>query len=325
MKHKDLILKLIVLVGCILVFIGLNFWIDFYYYNWIDIKNDRYRSCYEIEKINHEGDYLYIDGWYIQLKKLMNQETDTKQPTQMRMALLEINEVEKAKSTGEKIKAVVSDIEISNRSDVNNYFECEFNYSDCGIHSGFKLSDINSSNLTYQIFILPDADSQDAMETNYYIYDNKLYGYNPESFIEPDVKETDLSYIVNDGVLKYFNPEYGIYLYQYQRKIYTLLEKVDLGFPTNTFQEYFTFTNQIEKVPNNLLTGNGTRINYGAYFEERELTGKINCGKYRVSVSDIPTEYAVTHLQMGHYENDDWIWSAVIRPNYREFFMNNNN
>lgn len=42
----------------------------------------------------------------------------------------------------------------------------------------------------------------------------------------------------------------------------------------------------------------------------------MNCGKYRVSVRDIPNGYAITYLYLGYYEDGTWVWSNDARPYY---------
>ena len=41
----------------------------------------------------------------------------------------------------------------------------------------------------------------------------------------------------------------------------------------------------------------------------------MDCGKYRVSVRDIPREYSVTNVCTGYYDNE-WVWRTDFKPNY---------
>lgn len=104
----------------------------------------------------------------------------------------------------------------------------------------------------------------------------------------PDVSGTDLEDIIENGVLKVYNEDYDVFVYQVEDRLYWL---IGANFDASVI--YHLYTEEKDNLPEN-------RQQYGfdnrgfRFGSEKELTDVMNCGKYRVFSDIIPTEYTVT-------------------------------
>ena len=153
--------------------------------------------------------------------------------------------------------------------------------------------------------------------TGVYVTGTDIHYARKQDFIPPDVVGTDLETIVNNGYLRVYRPDYTCYVYQYKGYLYWIVDK---GFlfeeDGTTYIQYHLWTTQIEKLPQKRLKNKWYYDNIGGYFEKYEITGSINCGRYRVSKRKLPTEYAVTSITTGYYKNRKWVWKEFFRPVY---------
>jgi hypothetical protein len=126
---------------------------------------------------------------------------------------------------------------------------------------------------------------------------------------EPDIAGTDLEHIVRDGVLKVYEPVYNVYVYQLDHKLYWLI-----GTPLDkrTTVLCYVHTNEPEKLPEKVRKYKRVNLNFRAG-SKNEITRTMRCGKYRVFVRDIPTEYHVTAVRTGFYENRKVTWDRYFR------------
>ena len=86
-------------------------------------------------------------------------------------------------------------------------------------------------------------------------------------------------------------------------------------FDGDTIIQYQLSTTQAESIPQQRLENGWNWDNIGFYFSKNELI-EWNTGKYRVAKKSIPTEYSVTKIWTGNY-NDGWIWIQNFRPYYQ--------
>ncbi len=126
---------------------------------------------------------------------------------------------------------------------------------------------------------------------------------------EPDITGTDLEHIVREGVLQVYEPVYNVYVYQLDHKLYWLI-----GTPLDkrTTVLCYVHTNEPEKLPEKVRKYKRVNLNFRAG-SKNEITRTMRCGKYRVFVRDIPTEYHVTAVRTGFYENRKFTWDRYFR------------
>lgn len=122
-----------------------------------------------------------------------------------------------------------------------------------------------------------------------------------------DVSETDLEFIVKDGILKAYNAEYDVYVYQLGNRLYWLI-----GEDFDASVIYHLYTEEPENLPEE-------RQQYGfdnrgfKKGSEKELTNTMNCGKYQVFSDIIPTEYMITAVAVGMNKGPDVFWREYFR------------
>ncbi len=196
------------------------------------------------------------------------------------------------------------------RPDVNEYFLCEQNYTDCGFTARGKAE----PDTEYEIYIRWPWSPK--ISTGVYI-DSASIHYSPsEDFTAPDVHNApELREIVEEGTLRVYRPDYHCWVYQLGRSLYWIVE------PGFTFEEdgttliqYQMWTTQTDKLPEKRLAHGNLWDNISGHFEKYEISGDF--GEYRVMRRELPKEYSVTSIVTGYYKNGEWIWKNYFRPVY---------
>ncbi len=212
--------------------------------------------------------------------------------------------------TGEK-KKLKSETGLNTR-DVNDYFLCGLDYSMAGYTaqgSGISVND------EYEILVSMGGWSN--LHTGAFIKGDKIKYCSESNFIWPDVVGTDIEEVVDKGYLRVYRPDYHCYVYQYDGNLYWIVdEDFDFKDSGKTCIQYQLWTTQIENLPKHRLDHEWYWDNIGFNFEDYEITDDIDCGKYRVSRRELPTEYSITAIVTGYHENGKWIWENYFRPYY---------
>lgn len=206
-------------------------------------------------------------------------------------------------------------MEYTEREDVNEYFLCEHDYWKSGFEAAFKTGKLDLQDGNYEVLLRVNGGKK-AYQTGNYLAKGQLVYTNPIEFKALDVAGTDLEKLVEQGVLRVYRPDYGMYVYQYEGELYWIAEP-GYGFNEdgNTCVQYQLDTTQVEKLPEGRLNNQWYWDNIGFWFCSKELSG-WNTGKYRVAKERIPTEYSITKIWTGNYI-DGWIWRQDFRPYYQ--------
>ena len=260
------------------------------------ILEDDFSWVYQIDNITETEDELHIKGWAFPLNKNAEQKNceiilyDTK--------------------TG---KRNYPELIYESREDVNEYFLCEYDYTESGFVAVFFTKHLQLENSIYQILLKPKG-SKKAFETNVYYDNGKIMYVHPDEFVPLEVVGTDLENVVENGVLRVHRPDYGMYVYQYEGELYWIAE-LNYGFVNeNTVVEYQVNTTQIDKLPKERLSHDWLWDNLGFEFRVKELLD-WNTGKYRVAKYSLPIEYSITYISTGNNING-WLWKTNFRPWY---------
>lgn len=283
---------------------------------------DSLRYVYEIEDAVKEDDYFVLSGFFFELKKIKNIENQVSDNKNLSVILYEITQNDElnfeTENTLETYQGIPNEEFIDvKRDDVNNYFNCEFDYSKSGFIAKYKLEDLHIDDSCYRVLIKTDKNLESAIVTDTYIVNGKLMYVEPKSFVELDCNDTDLYNIVNYGDCLVNDKNNNIYIYQYERSLYWIAD-IDYKFnaDNNTLIQFMMETTQFDRLPKERIENGWFFGNNEFVFEQHEITKNINCGKYRVAVMEIPHDYSVGQMTTGSYINETWIWVAGMRPKY---------
>ena len=315
-KRKKIIGNIIALIVILGIFLVINFKIDMAHKRTLSFVPDGSQYCYGIDSLEREGDSLTLKGWFLELKKVRNnQQIVSDENAELVLALCPLDETKVSTGTENASFFNVSETKID-RPDINAYFECEYDYSKCGFVATVDLDDLKLETTDYRLVFKPDASKVGAILSNVYLTNEGIMYTDPTQSPELDVVGTDLEKIVREGVRLVSRPDYCCYVYQLNNKLYWI---ADEGYSFcedgGTLIQYHLDTTQVNNLPKERLENDWFWSNIGDMFERNEITDQMNCGKYRVSVREIPNDYSVTSIITG-YHNGDWVWMSKFKPIY---------
>ena len=290
----------------ILFFLGSMFIVFILYFsikNQINIsdikKNDFFGVCCQVDLVKEDEENIVLSGFAFQLK----------QDAKKGMFKLILSDIE----TGEMY---YPKMDYNSRKDVNDYFLCEYDYTESGFIAKISLKKINTVNKIYELLLQPIG--KKAYALGIYYTNGEIYCTNPKEFVPLDVEGTDLEKIIKQGVLLVYRPDYGMYVYQYEGDLYWIAdENYYFEEDNTTYIQYQLWTTQIENLPQYRQENNWFFDNIGFYFEEKELQD-MNTGNYRVAKKELPTKYSIHRIETGYYVDGKWIWQNHFLP-YFEF------
>ncbi len=234
----------------------------------------------------------------------------------------------------------------SPRPDVNEYFLCDYDYTNVG----FTASGIVDSEAEYEVMI--GWPLTELVSTGVYIAGDDVHrvAYGGKHSIDEPISERkenrssttgedDISAagseannrnhsnadsfkmpalsneFVTKGTLLVYRPDVHIWIFQYDRNLYWIADE-DFYFEEDgkTKIQYQLWTTQLQNLPSERLKNNRFQDNIGKSFEKYELSGDF--GKYRVMRRELPRAYAITSILTGYYKNGEWIWANSFRPVY---------
>ena len=190
------------------------------------------------------------------------------------------------------------------RVDVNDYFSCEYDYSNCG----FKLDDLpDKGEYEFVVRCKPLV----VAHTDVYVNNGRICYTKQASFIPPEL-DTDF---INKGALRVYRPDQHCWVYQYDGSLYWVVDHQFSFNPSgSTYIQYQLWTTQMDKLPQHRLEHAWYWDYISGYFEDYELEGDF--GDYRVMKRELPTKYAIKGILTGYHANNRWIWKTYFRPIY---------
>lgn len=207
------------------------------------------------------------------------------------------------------------DIEKVMREDVNEYFLCEYDYTNSGFRATMKVDLKELAEKKFEVLVRP-KESKYAYMTGIYLVDGEISYADPRNYTPLDVEGTDLEQVVEEGILRVYRSDVGMYVYQYNGDLYWIADgKFEFGTDRNTCIQYQLDTTQIDKLPEYRLKNGWYWDDIGVYFEKEEIKS-INTGKYRVAKKSIPSEYSIRRIWTGYYSSEGWSWLQEFLPYY---------
>ncbi len=321
MKRTKILVIALGLTLVVIAFVIVNVFINNKKKRYCVFIDDFTEYAYEIEGIATEGEYFVVKGWFFELEKVRNEERNRDKKDKTGIMLWDVNSATEYGVDGYLgvDNALAMNMEYTLRQDVNKYFECEYDYSHCGFVAKIEKSKLDLDNKEYQIIIQPDEGGMSGIPSSSYISNGKLTHVSKAKSASIETEGTDLENIVDEGKLMAVIPEQHTMIYQYDWKLYWIVEKDTNSFLSNNENaviQYMIDTTRFDKLPQHRIERGWYWDEMGSNFINYEITDRINCGKYRVYERDIPSDYPVTLIDTGCFENGEWIWRKTIRPCY---------
>lgn len=141
----------------------------------------------------------------------------------------------------------------------------------------------------------------DAVSTKCYVHGEQI-AYVPARVPKP--KEVDD--LVHGALLKAYNPDYEVYVYQYPDKMLWLIGK---EIPENTEIIYHLYTNEPEKLPEARWKYQSDNLGFMV-----DNVGGKQAGRYRAFEAPLPTEYPITAIGVGYSTHGIVSWKEYFRP-----------
>ena len=196
----------------------------------------------------------------------------------------------------------------SEREDVNDFFSGKYNYLETGFTATFNSKKLSLQEKNYEV-LLHVKGKRSVYKTGTFLAEGKLIYTNPKEFEPLDIEGTELAYILEQGELRQYLPEEGIYIYQYKDELYWFVKNDE---------ELLKNVSRIEYHPTGIndITKKVEQIDLSFSFIRNEVVVN-DMTAYKVTKSTLPKEYVVTSIRTGNWDKiNGWNWICYIRPKY---------
>jgi len=171
-------------------------------------------------------------------------------------------------------------------------------------------------NVAYEIlFAVEYEESKNILKTEKittgsYLYNGEIYCYNPQTFVKPDIKEGRLAEIIDNGELRFFCSEHGLWLYLYEEKM-CLIAKEGLVFNKGNLIDIPWFIYTLNETLKDRSVNTKDFIYYELDFGEEDYV-KGEYEKYYYMYNELLSEYPITYVKTGIWKNEGWVCMPVI-------------
>ena len=149
-----------------------------------EVREDDFSWVAQVDEVKLEDGKFVLDGFAFQLTKNAQAKT-------FDIVLYDLDTKE----------YIFPKMEYTDRSDVNDYFLCQYDYTASGFSASIKEKEIKLIEHDYEILIKPQWESY-VYKIGTFLSEGKLMFVNPKEFIPLDVAGTGLEEIVRDGALR---------------------------------------------------------------------------------------------------------------------------
>jgi len=297
-KSKRTLIHVMICVGLVCLIWGGYFLIKHYGADRIlEVEADDFSWVYQVDFVEEENGNFFLRGFAFEVDR---------EATAGAFEIV-LQDIESGKRYFPKMKYM-------ERIDVNEYFFCRYDYINSGFEAVIKAKKLDLDEKNYEV-LLRRADDRQTYQTGTYISKGKLMYTNPQEYEPLDVEGTDLEKIVEEGILRVYRPDYGMYVYQYEGELYWIAgETYMFNDDGDVYVQYQLDTTQVSRLPQHRLDGQWNWDNIGFMFMENELE-EFSTKKYRVAKRGLPTEYSIEKIWTGEH-NGQWIWEQNFRPYY---------
>lgn len=262
------------------------------------IEND-YTLLFDIEGVEEKGENILFYGWTV-YPDAQNKE----------IAL-----VLKAEDNEEHILFA----DLTEKKGITDSFLLSENFGNQGFEASIRKTKLDT-NSCHEIFISvlfetekngETVESRKKIATCMYYYDGNIYCYNPKEFKKPNVISEELIRVVEEGTVRAYDSVEGIWVYQYDTKLFCLIDsnKNRICEETKLDVPVMVLTSCEELLPENRQQYGNDHL--GAYYAN-EKYAKENKEVIQVVEVELPTEYPVTYVMTGVYDNTQKQWKKLL-------------
>lgn len=281
-----------------------------------DLKEDEVRGLKveldrdvlsQIEQVSVKDGALLIEGWALR-RDSKNQST---------YIVLKSSETE---------EDIVIQANCTERTDVDSIVEDGYDFGKTGFSAKLKDEELRSD-VSYEILIVLEYEGEDnqvqqkKITTNRYIYSGELYRYRPEEFVKPEIEETEIREVIDNGSLYGYDMEKGGWTYECKGTMYWILDgKQFEGLNSTPSVPVLIYPLHGEQIPEDRTEQYMERgyDYYEIYLNDshRFVNGEKT---YYVVSLELP-EYLFAYVRAGSYGNGgtDWIYKEEFQMDLME-------
>lgn len=305
--ENNILLQVVFFVVSMAVIVGAYVVVQNQIKKMFEIVDDDFSWVYQIDSITENEGEVVLEGWAFDLD--VNSEKGN-----VEIVLLDID----------TNKRYYPEMSFEERTDVNDYFLCEYDYTDSGFKAEIKAKKLDLDEGIYEVILRP-AESRKAYATGIYYADGEMLFTNPKEFVPLRTEGTDLDKIVKEGVLRVYRPDVGMYVYQYEGTLYWIAEPWYEFINGDAYIQFQMNTTQVENLPQDRLDNGWYWSNLGFWFQKNKLV-EGNLGQYQVVLCSLPKEYSLTKIWTGYHSDNfpvgyvdeknrsGWLWQSDFRP-----------
>ncbi len=299
-KKKQLIFFLVIMIGLVAIYLPIETKIrDIREKEILGSQNivEDYNILANIESVEIKNEKMILSGWALRLNS---------KNSNIHIVLQAIDNSDTR----------IFDTYIEEDNKVGQKFTSDWDFGACRFIATKNASKLQD-NVCYEVLVVLDyiqeMETKEIVEyskkvtTGKYLYDGELYSYNPINYTEPKVTDEELLQVIEEGILRAYDSEMQIWVYQCGLKLYYIvnppfgsMELNQIGIPV------MLRTNQPELLPEHRVQYGFDHI--GFYYENIEYQ-REGVLPYQVIVVTLSEKYPITYLATGLYNivNEQWV------------------
>lgn len=301
-EKKKLFIELAIMAMIILAFIIVNIKIN--ESRFTEDSRDSYSLDYvfQLDKVEFSADEITVDGWCFRMG-----EDTTENGTSPELILVNVQT--------KKTRRYSTDIVV--RDDVNRYFDCEFNYSNCGFCTHMNKNALNLDENTYEVFLHYKGESY-GIQTDVFLSKDGVSYTNPQKFRRIESSNVDLIELTENGILRFYIPDKDVYVYQYDDFLFWILgPSYEYSCDITEKMQYQTWTTQGTLLPITEYRKDNFADNFQFSLQDYWCENLSGDG-YNVYQRELPNTYAIARILTGDYsDSEKWVWTRCFRPYYQ--------
>ena len=257
-------------------------------------------QAYQFEVSNEADGTISVRGWFLELGTASENRT---LPSHARVMLADLPDYAYSRyvSVQEGLESKAAD----------TYYDEDADHNTCAFQASIRLSEKEQSG-DYEILFQPSKWEEPVVHTGYYLHDGQVVPGSP-SYVPPDTEGTVLEDIVQNGMLRICRPEEGIWVYQYQWKLYYIVDAIYLW--EHDWEDFVAAarTNHPELVSRDEETDQVLLTIHG--MEDAKDPAGTKVGLYEVGAADLPDTCPVAAVDTGVQSKERiWIWHQTFCP-----------